>query len=121
METINGCTVVLPSEVTTEAPASLGPGETEAAYVALVGVFPPGYPGPPMHTHPNTDEAFYIAEGSATFRLGEDQLEVGAGGMVYVPRGTVHTAWNAGDVPVRGLLIISPGDAEHELVPVDEA
>jgi hypothetical protein len=30
-----------------------------------------------------------------------------------------HTVWNSGDVPVRGLILISPGDAEHLLLPVE--
>jgi hypothetical protein len=30
-----------------------------------------------------------------------------------------HTVWNSGDGPLRGLILISPGSAEHELVPVE--
>jgi quercetin dioxygenase-like cupin family protein len=89
------------------------------AYVAEIGAFPPGEPGPPVHFHPNTDEAFYVADGEATFRLGDREHRVGAGGFVFIPRGTVHTVWNSGDGPVRGLIVISPGDAEHEFAMVD--
>jgi mannose-6-phosphate isomerase-like protein (cupin superfamily) len=53
------------------------------------------------------------------FRLGDRELELGAGGLVFVPRDTAHTVRNSGDVPVRGLILISPGDAEHEFVPVN--
>lgn len=74
METINGCTVVLPSEAT--EPARFGPAETEGSYVVLVGTFPPGEPGPPLHLHPHTDEAFYVADGDATFQLGDRELRV---------------------------------------------
>ena len=42
-----------------------------------------------------------------------------AGGFVFTPRGTVRTVWNSGDVPARGLILISPGDAEHEFAVVD--
>ena len=61
---------------------------------------------------------FYVADGQATFRLGDRELQLGAGGLVFVPRGTAHTVWNSGDVAVRGLILISPGDAEHQFVPV---
>jgi hypothetical protein len=30
----------------------------EGSYVVLMGSFPPGEPGPPLHVDPHTDEAF---------------------------------------------------------------
>jgi quercetin dioxygenase-like cupin family protein len=47
-------------------------------------------------------------------------VEVSAGALVFVPRGTVHTVWNSGDTPIRGLILISPGEAEHEFVPAGD-
>ena len=117
METVNGCAVIAPSD--SSEPTHFGPAETAGAYVAIVGVFPPGEPAPPLHVHPHTDETFYVAEGDATFRLGDREVPVTSGGLVFVPRGTAHTVWNSGDGPVRGLIVISPGDAEHSFVPVD--
>jgi mannose-6-phosphate isomerase-like protein (cupin superfamily) len=119
MEAINGCTVIRAGE----GPGflRLGPAEIDGAYVAEIGAVPAGEPGPPLHLHPNTDEAFYIAEGEATFLLGDRELPLASGGFVFVPRGVAHTVWNSGDGPLRGLLIISPGDAAHEFVPVEGA
>jgi len=117
METINGRTVIPPSEA--PEPVRFGPSEMEGAYVVLVGTFPPGQPAPPLHVHPHTDEAFYVADGDATFLLGDRELRLTAGGLVFVPRGMAHTVWNSGDGPVRGLLVISPGDAEHVFLPVE--
>ena len=68
---------------------------------------------------PHTDEAFYVAEGDATFQLGDREVPAGPGCLVFVPRGTPHTVWNSGDRQVRGLIVVSPGDAEHLMVPVD--
>jgi len=119
VETINGCTVV-PAPQPRE-PITVGPAETGGAYVVLSGVFPAGEPGPPIHTHPHTDEGFYLATGQATFLLGDCEVPVEAGTFVFVPRETPHTVWNSGDEPVRGILVISPGDAEHIFLPVDAA
>lgn len=83
METINGCTVLPPPETT--EPNTLGPTETQGSYVALVGVFPAGDPGPPPHTHPNTDETFYLTDGAATFLLGDREVSVEPGTLVFVP------------------------------------
>jgi quercetin dioxygenase-like cupin family protein len=113
METINGCTVIPASD----GVDSVRFGPADEAYVALVGMFPSGEPAPPFHTHPDTDEAFYIAEGTITFLLGDRELEVADGGFVFIPRNMPHTAWNSGEGPVRGLLVISPGNSEHVFVP----
>jgi quercetin dioxygenase-like cupin family protein len=117
MEEVNGSTVIGRSE--SAEPTYFGPGDTGGAYVAIIGIFPPGGPVAPFHIHPNTDEAFYVAEGEATFLLGNRELTVTAGGFVFVPRGTPHTVWNSGDDAVRGLLVISTGDAEHEFIPAE--
>lgn len=124
METINGATVILPDPggaagEAARGPVVLGPGENHGAYVVMVGAMPAGDEGPPLHIHPDTDEAFYIAAGELTFQLEDRQVIAGAGALVYVPRGMVHTARNSGSEPMRGLLILSPGDAEHITQPVE--
>jgi mannose-6-phosphate isomerase-like protein (cupin superfamily) len=100
-------------------PITLGPEATGQAYSVLLGVVPVGHPAPPLHTHPHTDEAFYVASGELTVRLVDRDVAVRSGGFVYIPRGTAHTAWNSGDGPMRGLIVLSPGSAEHVFVPVD--
>jgi mannose-6-phosphate isomerase-like protein (cupin superfamily) len=117
VETVNGCTVIASQD--SIEPTYFGPAEMGGAYVAVVGVFPPGQPAPPLHLHPDTDEAFYVAEGDATFLLGDREVPVTTGCLVFVPRGTAHTVWNSGDGLVRGLILISPGEAEHSFVPVE--
>jgi mannose-6-phosphate isomerase-like protein (cupin superfamily) len=64
-------------------------------------------------------QMLYIADGDATFQLGDRELQLSAGALVIVPRGVAHTVWNSWDRPAQGLLVISPGDAEHEFVPVE--
>jgi quercetin dioxygenase-like cupin family protein len=117
METVNGCTVIPASE--SGDSIFFGKAETNGAYVAAIGAFPPGDPAVPYHSHPLTDEGFYIAEGEATFLLGDDKLTVTAGGFVFIPRNTPHTVWNEGASEMRGLLVISPADVEHEFVPAE--
>ena len=124
METVGGATVILPDPGGAAAEAArgvvvLGPEQGNAAYVAWVGVMAAGDQGPPLHVHPNTDEGFYVAEGELTFRLGDREVAAGAGSCVFVPRGVVHTARNSGPGPMRGMIILSPGGAEHVTQPVE--
>src|SRR4051794_11143738 len=111
METIKGCSVIRPAEV--EGILTFGPEQTGGAYWIMVGEGPPGA-GPPLHEHPTTDEPFYVAAGEAIFQLEDEKIPISAGGFVLVPRGTAHTVSNKGQGPLRGLIIISPGDVEHE-------
>ena len=116
METISGCTVVPPSEA--PEPVYFGPAESQGAYVVIVGTFPPGQPAPPLHVHPHTDEAFYVADGDATFRFGDREVPVTAGasfscrGDAPTPSGTPATDRCAGSSSLAR-------DAEHEFVPVE--
>ena len=89
---------------------------TGGAYRVMVGRAPVG-DGPPMHIHPHTDEGFYIGDGELTFAFpGGREVVAGPGSFVFVPRGVEHTARITR--PLRGLLIYSPGDAEHVTQPV---
>ena len=119
METVNGCTVITPT--VGAGVIHLGPSEMQGAYAAEIGVFPPGEPPPPVRLDPHTNETFYIGAGEGTFLLGDREVRLTAGGVVFVPRGVAHTVWNSGEDPIRGLIVISPGDAAHEFVPVESA
>jgi quercetin dioxygenase-like cupin family protein len=124
MESINGAIIITadpggPAADIERGPIILGPDQTADAYVAMIGVVPADDPGPPLHRHPTTDEGFYIAEGEITFQIGDQELVAGPGSFVFIPRGTVHTAHMSGSVPMRGMLLLSPGNAEHVVEVVD--
>ena len=125
METVDGATVIFPEPGGAAAEAArglavFGPEAAGGAYVAWIGAMAAGDQGPPLHVHPHTDEAFYVAEGELTFTLSGEEVVARAGTFVFVPRGLAHTARNSGSGPMRGLIILSPGGAEHLTQPVKE-
>jgi mannose-6-phosphate isomerase-like protein (cupin superfamily) len=64
--------------------------------------------GPSLHRHPYP-EVFVMLEGTATFVLGEEEREVGAGEIVIAPAHVPHAFKNTGDGPLRQVDIhISP-------------
>jgi len=65
----------------------------------------------PLHIHHADDEAWYVLEGTLGFKLGDDEIEAAAGSAVLARRETPHTYWNAGDVPARYLLVLTPNIA----------
>jgi mannose-6-phosphate isomerase-like protein (cupin superfamily) len=61
----------------------------------------------PLHLHREDDEAWYVLEGRLVFRVGDEEVEAGAGEAVYVPRGTPHTFWNPGEEQARYVIVMT--------------
>ena len=115
IETAGAATIVRAEQ----EPLTFGPQETADSYRVLIGDLPADYEAPPLHTHPHTDEAFYVGDGELTVVLEDREIVAGPGTWVFVPRGTVHTAGVTGGGRMRGVIVISPGDAEHVFAPVE--
>src|SRR4051794_14863147 len=45
-----------------------------------------------LHYHEKTDEVYYVIDGEGTMVLGDEQIELHEGVVVYVPRGVRHEA-----------------------------
>jgi mannose-6-phosphate isomerase-like protein (cupin superfamily) len=87
-------------------------GAPAGAFVIAEWRDPGGPAGPPRliappHLHRGDDEAWYVLEGALCVRRGDEVVEARAGTCVFVPRGTVHTYWNAGTEPARYLLVMT--------------
>jgi mannose-6-phosphate isomerase-like protein (cupin superfamily) len=65
--------------------------------------------GPPPHIHHRKDESLYVIEGVYEFLIGRDTLRVGAGTLLYVPKGTLHAHRGFGEGVGRMLLTQTPG------------
>ncbi len=74
--------------------------------------------GPTQHIHKAEEEAFYILEGEVNIKIGEQTISGTVGSFVLIPRGTVHTFWNAGATPAKLLIIFSPAGFERAFVEV---
>lgn len=72
----------------------------------------PHFLGAPPHRHEREDEVFYVLAGEVTVMEEDSVATVAAGSTVVLPRGRLHGFWNAGDVPARMLVILTPGRLE---------
>jgi quercetin dioxygenase-like cupin family protein len=69
--------------------------------------------GPPPHIHRNNDETFYILDGTFDFSLAGRPFSAGAGALVYLPKGVVHTHSAGGGAPARALVMQTPAGVER--------
>ena len=86
--------------------------ETGGALAVIEAGLGPHSAGTPLHINTLEDENYYVVEGTLTFRLGERTLEAPAGTFVHIPKGVVHTHWNATAAPVRMLGFPAPAGFE---------
>jgi quercetin dioxygenase-like cupin family protein len=72
------------------------------------------WPGgePPPHIHTREDEAFYVLDGTWTFRCGGTITEAGPGTFMFMPRGLMH-GFTAHDESCRALVIMTPAGLEE--------
>lgn len=63
--------------------------QTRGSYSILEQLMPTGS-GPPPHVHDQTDEVFYILEGSVRIQIMDDVTTGHAGDLVRIARGTPH-------------------------------
>ena len=63
---------------------------TGGAY-GLVESWIPAGASPPLHIHRREDEAFWVMEGTVTFRAGDDTITARPGSFVFLPRDVPHT------------------------------
>lgn len=82
--------------------------DTRGAFALVETKTPPGA-GFPLHAQRYDDATYVVLDGAYRFQIGGDELELGSGGCVFVPRGTGHGFANAGDIAARMLVIASPG------------
>jgi quercetin dioxygenase-like cupin family protein len=80
--------------------------DTGGSFSLLEAAEPPGF-GPPMHTHEDAGEAFYVLEGEYLIFVEGQDYRCPAGSFVFIPAGRVH-GFRVGDVPSRKLNIYSP-------------
>jgi mannose-6-phosphate isomerase-like protein (cupin superfamily) len=76
--------------------------------------------GPPPHVHRQHQEAFFVVEGTLSFRVGEEMIEAEAGSFIFVPPSVVHTFSNRTDAPARCVNAYVPGGIEGFFVEVGD-
>lgn len=64
---------------------------------------------PVAHSHEKFDETIYGLEGSMNWTVGGQTVLVGAGEVLFIPRGVVHQFENRSSADALSLSVITPG------------
>ena len=99
------------------------PGEASGGAFSLFEEVPP-LQDTPLHVHRDEDELFYVLEGAHVFRVGDEEYEVGPGGVVFAPRGIPHSQRRVVAGEGRELVLTTPGGFDgffRELAAADQA
>lgn len=65
------------------------------------------------HFHRQTEEIYYILEGTAQMKIGDELRIVGPGDAIAIPPGQIHQITNTGSCTLKFLCCCAPG-YEHE-------
>ena len=68
----------------------------------------------PLHAHPANEQVYVIVRGRGTMKVGDEEQEVTAGTLVFIPPGTGHAIRNTDDDP---LVFVSATAPPFELPP----
>jgi mannose-6-phosphate isomerase-like protein (cupin superfamily) len=73
--------------------------------------------GPPLHTHRDQDDTFYILDGVLSVQIGDEVYELEPGDFATAPPGVPHTFGNMrrGQELVRAVNIMTPGGFDEFL------
>jgi quercetin dioxygenase-like cupin family protein len=85
-------------------------GEEAAGQLAVSLVTQPPGIATPLHVHSRESEAFYVLDGTMTYRAGEDVHRLSEGSFIFLPQGVPHAFRVTGSSPVRILAMVVPGD-----------
>jgi mannose-6-phosphate isomerase-like protein (cupin superfamily) len=91
----------------------LASDDSEGKLCVSEATLAPGFAGPPLHSHEQLHDMFYVLEGTLTVVVNGQTIDAEPGAFVCVPPRTSHTFGNSTGAPVRFLNISAPGGFEH--------
>jgi mannose-6-phosphate isomerase-like protein (cupin superfamily) len=76
-------------------------GATNGLFSSVECAVAPKLMGPAPHAHKELDELMYVLDGTASVLMGDEVVEIKAGGWHMRPRMIKHTFFNASEQPLR--------------------
>jgi quercetin dioxygenase-like cupin family protein len=84
-------------------------GDSDGSVTVFECYVPANARMPAPHSHNGFEETVYGLEGTLTFAIDRETVEIGPGRGVCIPRGTVHEFSNVTGDDAKFLAIVTPG------------
>jgi mannose-6-phosphate isomerase-like protein (cupin superfamily) len=116
-----GCIVLAPEQGRTydmgfvRAVFKADGAETDDRYSVSEWWMAPRQTGPGAHHHEDNDEVFYVLEGTASIRIGDEWVDVEKGSFIRIPTGITHDFENRTDQRIGLLNFFIPGGFEEKM------
>jgi mannose-6-phosphate isomerase-like protein (cupin superfamily) len=96
-------------------------GEQTADAYSVFEISAPPNVGAGLHIDNDWDEFWHVMEGTFTFMLNGEPIELGAGGFAHGPRGIPHSFKNTGETTGKLVMFTTPSGLENFFRDIDEA
>lgn len=94
-------------------------GDATGGRLSVVEGIVPAKAGPPLHTHHRDSETFLVTTAVLTITAGDDEYDVAAGGLVYIPEGLSRRFFNRNErEPATMALSFTPAGMEGMLTDI---
>jgi mannose-6-phosphate isomerase-like protein (cupin superfamily) len=60
------------------------------------------------HKHVWHSEQVYVIQGKGVMRLGDKNISIKSGDLIFIPKNTIHAVTSMGEVPLKVLSVQSP-------------
>ncbi|HEY8642831.1 MAG TPA: cupin domain-containing protein [Candidatus Dormibacteraeota bacterium] len=94
--------------------------ETGGRVSAIETFFLPGILLAPPHIHHPEDQTIIVMSGEITMEIGDETIVAPAGSVLFVPKGTRHTAWGSGPDTAVVLEVGCPAGFEGYIMELDD-
>ena len=92
--------------------------DTNNAYTLIEISIQPNNNPPPIHSHSQEDEAYYVLEGEIEFQLDGKPILAKSGTFLHIYKGQTHTFSNKTSSSAKMLLWLMPAGLEHFFVEI---
>ena len=93
----------------------VGTEDSGGGLLAVESYVRPGGTAVGEHVHPAIEETFEVVSGRVGFRIDGRESVAKPGERLYVPAGTAHDWWNAGEEEARVVAEVRPGERFEEM------
>ena len=94
--------------------------DTNGRYFLSQTIIPAGDSGPPIHSHSNEDESFFLKNGQLKFIVNDEEIELNTGEFLNIESGERHAWKNESNEDAELIVTFAPAGIENMFIELDK-